>query len=310
MTTHFSRSFKAMGSLCELQLYTQEQSRSDEVFEDLIGEVSRLEEKYSRYKPTSVISQINSAAGQGTPVSVDNETMQLLDYADTLFVESDGMFDITSGVLREVWDFRSARLPSEAEVRSVTPLIGWQHVDRGDAHIYLPQQGMQIDFGGFAKEYAVDVLAARCIDHDIQHGIVNLGGDVRVIGPHPDGAPWRVGIQHPRAPTKVIAVVEVSHGAVATSGDYERFMVVDGKRYCHLLNPETGRSIHPQFASVSIMADSCLVAGSFSTLAMLKGDDAAAWVESTGLPHLLVDQSLHLSGTVHPGSDTSATHEP
>ncbi|MEL6868440.1 MAG: FAD:protein FMN transferase [Pseudomonadota bacterium] len=296
-----------MGSLCELQIYTHEKSRSEEIFEDLIGEVSRLEDKYSRYKSTSVISQINAAAGQGAPVYVDSETVQLLDYADTLFAESDGMFDITSGVLREVWDFRSAKLPSAAEVRSVLPLIGWQNVDRGDDQIYLPQQGMQIDFGGFAKEYAVDALAARCIDHDIQHGIVNLGGDVRVVGPHPDGTPWRVGIQHPRAPAKAISVVEVSHGAVATSGDYERFMLIDGKRYCHLLNPETGRSIHPQFASVSIMADSCLVAGSFSTLAMLKGDDAAAWIESTGLPHLLVDQSLRLSGTVHAESDTGET---
>lgn len=293
-----SRSFKAMGSLCEIQLYAQGGKPPDDIFQDLIGEVDRLEEKYSRYKSTSVISEINAAAGHGRPVSLDEETMQLLDYADRLYVESDGMFDITSGVLRRVWDFRSGRLPSEAEVRSVTPLIGWRRVVRDDNHIYLPQQGMQIDFGGFAKEYAVDVLAARCIDHGIQHGMVNLGGDVRVVGPHPDGSPWRVGIQHPRVPTKIISVVEVAQGAVATSGDYERFMLIDGKRYSHLLNPETGQSIHPQFASISIMADSCLVAGSFSTLAMLKPKDVCAWLESTGLPHLLIDQSLCLSGTV------------
>lgn len=183
-----SRSFKAMGSRCELQLYLPEDAQPEPVLRSLIGEVNRLEEKYSRYKPTSVVSQINAAAGQDRTVPIDDETASLLDYADALFNQSDGMFDITSGVLREVWDFRSDRLPSDADLEPVLPLISWPSVVRGDDHIYLPKPGMQIDFGGFGKEYAVDVLAARCLDENVEHGIVNLGGDVRVIGPHPDGS--------------------------------------------------------------------------------------------------------------------------
>ena len=287
-----------MGSPCELQLYIKDGTNPDAIFQNLIDEVVRLERKYSRYKPDSVISRINSSAGSGVAVSIDEEAARLFDYADALYQQSDGLFDITSGVLREVWDFRSGRLPSAAKIDSVLPLIGWNHVERKENQVYLPRKGMQVDFGGFGKEYAVDVLVSRCIEHEIEHGVINLGGDVRVVGPHPDGTPWRVGIQHPRAQGRTIAIIDVHHGAVATSGDYERFMLIDGRRYCHLLDPTTGYSFEPEFASVSVLADSCLIAGSFSTLAMLKREGAGLWLASTGLPYLLVDASLALSGSI------------
>ncbi|MEL6367727.1 MAG: FAD:protein FMN transferase [Pseudomonadota bacterium] len=295
-----------MGSRCELQLYLPASKQSEAIFRELIGEVNRLEEKYSRYKQTSVISAINAAAGRGAPTIIDAETAQLFDYADALYVQSDGMFDITSGVLRQAWDFRSGQLPSDAAIDDTLPLIGWRKVARGPDHIYLPRAGMQVDFGGFAKEYAVDVVTTRCLDLGVEHGIVNLGGDVRVVGPHPDGSPWRVGIQHPRSSDETIAVVELDQGAVATSGDYERFMVVDGKRYCHLLDPRTGRSLQSSLASVSVLANNCLVAGSFSTLAMLQSEAADEWLLSSGLPHLTVDQSLSVNGTIGRTSTAAA----
>lgn len=298
MATLHTKTFRAMGSRCELQLYVPASKQSEAIFRELIGEVDRLEGKYSRYKQTSVISAINAAAGRGAATIIDAETAQLFDYADALYVQSDGMFDITSGVLRQAWDFRSGQLPSDATIDDTLPLIGWRKVARGHDHIYLPSAGMQVDFGGFAKEYAVDVVATRCLDLGVEHGIVNLGGDVRVVGPHPDGSPWRVGIQHPRSSDKIIAVVELDQGAVATSGDYERFMVVDGKRYCHLLDPSTGRSLQSSLASVSVLAYNCLVAGSFSTLAMLQSEAADEWLLSSGLPHLTVDQSLSVDGTI------------
>ena len=294
----FTRAFKAMGSRCELKLYLAGGIDPDVVFDDLIRELGRLEAKYSRYLPDSVISQINRAAGTGQPIPIDEETVRLLDYADALYVQSDGLFDVTSGVLREIWNFRDGVLPSEEDIQATLPFIGWHRVERDGQQVHLPDAGMQIDFGGFGKEYAVDVLAVRCLDHDISHGVVNLGGDVRVVGPHPDGAPWRIGIQHPRSPGESIAVIECSEGSLATSGDYERFMLVDGKRYSHLLNPRTGRSLETHFASVSVLADSCLIAGSFSTLAMLKSHEAPAWLDDTELPHLLVDHSLNISGTI------------
>lgn len=131
-----------------------------------------------------------------------------------------------------------------------------------------------------------------------QFGLVNLGGDVHVLGPHPDGRPWRIGIQHPRFPNKPIASIDIVKGAIATSGDYERYMVVDGKRYSHLLNPSSGKSIRPYFASISVIAEHCLIAGSFSTIAMLKSEKEKNWISDKGVPYLTVDQKMILSGTV------------
>lgn len=128
--------------------------------------------------------------------------------------------------------------------------------------------------------------------------MINLGGDIRVIGPHPDETPWRVGIRHPRKPDTAIAGVDISAGGIATSGDYERYMLVNGKRYSHLLNPLTGNCIQPYFASISVIADSCLLAGSFSSIAMLKSQEDKHWLNDIGLPYLTIDQSIKLNGTL------------
>ena len=287
-----------MGSRCELKIYSTSKSKSQKVRDLVIAEVSRFEEKYTRYKPTSVTSLINAEAGTNRPVKVDFETARLLDYAGSLYQQSDGLFDITSGVLRQAWDFRSYQLPTDEELGPILDVIGWSKITWENDYVYLPIKGMEIDFGGFVKEYTADVIATICIENDIKHGFINLGGDLRVIGPHPDGSPWRVGIQHPREKEKPIVVVDIKYGAVATSGDYERYMIVDNVRYSHLLNPKTGWSIKPTYASVSIVAESCLLAGSFTTIAMLKSEKDPLWLSDVDLPYLKVDQLMKLSGTM------------
>ena len=294
--TLYSFPFKAMGSVCEAKLYVPSPNRMKDITALLTREVNRLEEKYTRYKVTSVTSEINAGAGKGHPVSIDHETAQLLHYADTLYQQSDGLFDITSGVLRNAWDFRSGQLPTPSALRQCLPLIGWQDVVLTQHSIQLPRQGMQIDFGGFVKEYTADVLSTLCQNNQVMHGLINLGGDIRVIGPHPNGSPWRVGIQHPRQGEQPIARVNVFSGGIATSGDYERYMVIDGVRYCHLLNPLTGQSIQPAFASVSVIADSCLIAGSFSSIAILKSQLEKEWLAHIDLPYLTIDQTMTTSG--------------
>ncbi|WP_111641090.1 FAD:protein FMN transferase [Marinimicrobium alkaliphilum] len=288
--------FKAMGSRCELQLYGSEHLART-VGEVALAYVRRLERKYSRYRGDSVTSTINLAAGLH-PVTVDHETARLLDYADALYQQSSGLFDVTSGILRRAWDFTSNKLPSEVELTHLTPLIGWHRVGWDGHQIFLPDPGMELDFGGYVKEYCADQVADLCRQHGITHGLVNLGGDIHLIGPHPDGSPWLVGIQNPRSPGKPIAKVTMTEGAIATSGDYERYMVVDGIRYSHLLNPFTGRSLQPTFASASVIAARCLIAGSFSTLALLKSPLEPQWLTDQGLPYLLVDPALRLSGTL------------
>jgi thiamine biosynthesis lipoprotein len=148
--------------------------------------------------------------------------------------------------------------------------------------------GMEIDFGGIVKEYAVDRAAALCQSAGVRHGVINLGGDIKVIGPRADGSPWRIGIRHPRHKEAIMQTILLREGALASSGDYERCILVNGVRYGHVLNPKTGWPVR-HLAAVSVIADFCVIAGSASTIAMLKEENGPAWLDSLGLPYLWAD---------------------
>jgi thiamine biosynthesis lipoprotein len=143
---------------------------------------------------------------------------------------------------------------------------------------------MELDLGGYVKEYAADRVAALLSGAGCRAGLVDLGGDLAIVGPHPDGQPWMVGIRDARHGDRAAMSVPVYAGGVATSGDYERCMVVDGARYGHILDPRTGWPV-AGLASVTVFAPRCLIAGSASTIAMLQGEGARAWLDALGLPH-------------------------
>jgi thiamine biosynthesis lipoprotein len=147
---------------------------------------------------------------------------------------------------------------------------------------------MEIDFGGVVKEYAVDRAAALCYAQGIKHGVINLGGDIRVVGPRADGSPWRVGIRHPRSEDALLDTLLLYEGALASSGDYERCIRVNDVRYGHVLNPKSGWPVR-HLAAVSVVGDFCVVAGSASTIAMLKEAQGIEWLQDLGLPYLWVD---------------------
>jgi thiamine biosynthesis lipoprotein len=297
----FRTVFRAMASEHELLLWCDDEARATHAAEAAIADVARIEAKYSRYRDDSVTSQINRAAG-GEAVGIDAETSSLLSYADQCHRLSNGLFDLTSGVLRRAWDFRRVppRIPDAAALAAATALIGWDRVEWDRRSVRLPIAGMEIDFGGIGKEYAADRAATVCLEHGVAHGLVNLGGDVRAVGPQPDGAPWRVGIRHPRRDGAAIATVLLESGAVATSGDYERFFEVAGRRYCHILDPRTGRSVS-HWQSVSVVAPLCVVAGSCATIAMLMERDGEAFLREQGFRYLAVDAGGALHGTAAAG---------
>ena len=287
-----------MGSPCELQLWGESRDSVATIAEACSREIDRLERKFSRYRDDSLTTQINRSAGDISGVELDSETAALLDFAATAHRESNGRFDPTSGVLRRVWNLRSGRLPTPDAVQEVLPLVGWSKLLWENPRIVLPIPGMELDFGGFVKEYAADRTAELCRKRGLTSGIIDLGGDLAVVGPHPNGQPWLVGIRNPRRPSEAMARIALYSGGLATSGDYERFMIVDGKRYSHLLDPRTGEPHDGGPACVSITADHCLIAGSTSTIAMLQPEaDASRFLEDVGLPHLLVTQSGRISGT-------------
>jgi thiamine biosynthesis lipoprotein len=300
--------FRAMGSPCELQLRGRSRQAVAQIANACRSEVDRLERKFSRYRDDSLATQINRSAGCQEGVEVDEETAALLDFASTAYAQSNGRFDPTSGVLRRIWDFKSGRIPSSQEVKEVLELVGWSKLVWQDRRIALPRKGMQLDFGGFVKEYAADRAAELCRARGMTSGIIDLGGDLAVVGPHPNGDPWLVGIRDPRKPKVAIARIALRSGGLATSGDYERFMIVDGIRYSHLLDPRTGMSHNGGPACVSITADHCLVAGITSTIAMLHSEaETPAFLQDVGLRHLVVSQRGKLSGTTHQVVSTRKT---
>jgi thiamine biosynthesis lipoprotein len=193
--------------------------------------------------------------------------------------------------LRRAWDFKSKKVPTQAELEFVLPLVGWDKVQWGGGKVQLTREGMELDLGGIGKEYAVDRACGMLLSAGVTSALVNLGGDVRVIGAQADGGSWRVGIAHPREQGATIATVELRGGAVATSGDYERFFEVDGKRYSHILNPRTGFPVQG-FQSVSVVADSCLIAGTASTVAMLLGKKGGkGFLKRLGLRSVVVEET-------------------
>ena len=279
--------FFAMAAENEVQLHSEDPAQAERVANAAIAEVKRIEAKYSRYLDDSVVSRINANAG-GAPVKVDDETLALLGFADACFRQSEGLFDATSGVLRRAWNFKEPRVPTQAELDAILPLVGWDHVETSNAHVRLQRPGMQLDFGGFGKEYAVDRAARVMADLGAASAMVNLAGDLAILGSQPGNAPWRVGIKHPRRDDKLLATLPVTSGAIATSGDYERFIEVDGVRHCHVLDPRTGRSARG-LQAVTVQASACILAGSATTIAMLKGREAGlAWLDELGMAYLAV----------------------
>jgi FAD:protein FMN transferase len=288
--------FHAMASDCTVHLSGETAEEVEQFAAAAESEVRRIEMRYSRYRDDSELTRINKVAATGGSVGIDAETAGLIDYAKACFTKSGGAFDITSGLLRKVWDFSASRLPDQGSIDAVLPFIGFDRVTLSSGQLQFNQPGMELDFGGLGKEYAADRAAEVCADLGARHGFIDLGGDIRVVGPQSNGLPWRIGIRHPRDPDKLVAEVKLPNGALATSGDYERFVEVDGRRYCHILNPRTGWPAQA-LSSVTVISERCLVAGSLSTTAVLKGKDGVTWLQSLGVRHIVIDQNDKYCGT-------------
>ncbi|MGZ8137083.1 MAG: FAD:protein FMN transferase [Methylococcaceae bacterium] len=286
-----------MGSPCDIQLYAKHDAQAKQAIDTAIADVYRLEARYSRYRSDSFLSAINRVAASVGSITVDEETAGLLNYAETCYQQSDGLFDITSGILRRAWRFDSGALPDEQQINELLDRVGWHKLYWRSPMLEFPTPGMEIDFGGIVKEYAVDRAAALCRATGVHHGIVNLGGDIKVIGPRPDNEPWRVGIRHPRNKEAILDTLLLHEGALASSGDYERCIVLDGVRYGHVLNPKTGWPVS-HLAAVSVVGDFCVVAGSASTIAMLREKNGPDWLQNLGLPHLWVDVRGEVGGSL------------
>ena len=265
-----------MGSPCELLCEASSARDAEKLAALVAAEAWRIEEKLSRYIDGNIIHQINSANGK--PVEVDGETAQLLDFAVTLFSMSDAAFDITSGVLRRAWTFDgSDNIPAAKDVEALLILVGWDKVDWQSPKFTMPA-AMEIDLGGIGKEYAVDRAVGILRSVGDTPCLVNFGGDLAVTGPPQLRKAWTVGIESVDL-SGVAKLIELRHGALATSGDVRRFLMKDGVRYGHVIDPRTGWPVEEAASSITVAADTCTQAGMLSTLAMLKGAFAEQFLD-------------------------------
>jgi len=268
--------FMAMASPCDVLMEVEDELLAQEILNAVANEAWRIEDKFSRYKKDNIIFQINHSHGE--IVAINEETSRLLDFANELFEISEGLFDVTSGVLRQLWKFDgSDKIPTKQQVKKIVKNIGWQKVSRQKGSVVLPE-GMEIDLGGIGKEYAVDRCVHIARQKTKQSVLVNFGGDLAMTVPRKNKTFWSVG-RLITGSDEACGIFQLYSGAIATSGDANRYLLKDGKRYSHILNPKTGWSVIDAPHTVSVAAATCIEAGMMSTLAMLQGGRAEEFLK-------------------------------
>lgn len=278
---YFSGSFRCMASPCTVFIDNTSRKSASTLTRIAAREASRIESKFSRFRDNNIIHSINHS--EGKKIEVDSETSLLLDFAQNCYEMSDGLFDITSGILRRIWKFDgSTNIPDKQSVSELLPLIGWNKVNWDSPSLTLPY-GMELDLGGIGKEYAVDKTLLLLRNHTNKSVLVNFGGDLSVSSPRENDQPWLIGVEKSTTLGTTNTHIELSQGALTTSGDSHRFLKKDGIIYSHVLDPLTGWPVLKAPRSVTVAADNCTEAGILSTLAMLKGTDAESFLNAQGV---------------------------
>ena len=234
------------------------------------------ERLFSKTIEGSDIWNLNHA--EGKPVRVDPETIALLELAVEIGKASNGAFDVTIAPVSALWDFTAddPKVPAESELEQALTLVDYRSIRIEDDTVTL-LNGCQLDLGGIAKGYIADCVAAYLKQRGVEHACINMGGNIVVFGGKPDGKPWTIGIRDPNGtPDQSEETVTLNDGVLVTSGNYERFFMLDGKRYHHILDPKSGMPVQNGLASVTILADSSAVADALSTACFVLGEEAAA----------------------------------
>lgn len=274
----------ALGTNCEVQ-YSCADATAARTFEAAVtGWVAAFEAKYSRFRPDSLVSRINAAAGRDW-VEIDAEMERFLDLCDSLQIMTRGLLDVTALPLMRLWDYKAAvpRIPSADEIAAARRLVGWKRVERAPGRVRLPEAGMAIDFGGWGKEYAVDVVAAIACDHGISSALVDFGHDLHAIGSAPGKPGWHIGLEDPARPGVACwGSLALADRSVASSGDYVRGFTINGVRYGHIIDPRTGFPVAHGARQVTVIAPSCLLAGVLSTTAFIMNPaDGIRFIQET-----------------------------
>ncbi|MFC1850616.1 FAD:protein FMN transferase [candidate division CSSED10-310 bacterium] len=260
-----------MGTSIEIQVLAPSQAVGQTALEAAMAEIQRIDALMSTYRSDSEIQAINRQAGK-SPVPVSTETWSVVQKAVQMSNLTGGAFDITYKPLWTLWQQSGSLAPPvNKDIVETLKLVGSKNItfSAENRTIFLSVPGMNIDLGGIAKGYAVDCAIQILKNHGLEHAIVNAGGDLRAIGHKQDRA-WTAGIRHPRSKKEIIATLPVQDEALVTSGDYERYLIINGKKYAHILDPRTGYPVQ-HVVSVTVIAPTALEADAFSTAIFVLG---------------------------------------
>jgi FAD:protein FMN transferase len=285
-----------MGTRVSVELWADDEVAGNKLIAEVLALYRHIDDDMSTYKPDSEISRINARAS-AQPVVASRELYDLIARALDLSALSAGAFDITYESVGYLYDFHAHRHPSEAEIDARLPRIDYHLVilDPATHTIRFAQDGVRINLGGIAKGYAVEQAAALLRRAGVEHAVLNVGGDTRVLGDR-RGSPWIVGIRHPRLATEVVTRLPLVDEAISTSGDYERFFEEDGRRYHHIINPTTGEPTEGILSTTVIGPDATMTDGLSTTLFVLGVDAGLKLIET--LPEyeaVIIDSSGELS---------------
>ena len=239
----FQRTLKLMGSRFDLTVVAENQTKGDAYLDMAIAEISRIERLISSWDPNSQTSKINQNAAVA-PVKVDQELFNLIARAIKISKLTQGAFDISYASMDRIWKFDGSvmEMPSEEAIKQSVAKVGYQNIvlNQENGTVFLKNEGMKIGFGAIGKGYAADMAKALLMKNGVDSGIINASGDLNAWGTQPDGKDWMVAIVNPLNKEKVFSWLPVKDQAVVTSGNYEKFVILNGERYTHIIDPRTG----------------------------------------------------------------------
>lgn len=277
----FREGMRLMGNHFEISVVGETSETAKQHIAAAVAEISRIENLLSTFKETSETNLVNSMAGK-QPVTVSAEVFSLIQRCQVISSVTQGAFDISYGsVDKRLWNFDKTMntLPDAKTAREKVKLINYQNIilDEASSTVFLKNEGMRIGFGGIGKGYAAGRAKRILQDAGVKSGIVNASGDLVAWGLQPDGTPWTVGISNPDKPDMPFSWLNVNEQAVATSGNYEKFVMIDGKKYSHTIDPKTGLPIRG-IKSATIIAPDAEIADALTTPVMIMGIEAGLYL--------------------------------
>ena len=270
----FKKNIRLMGNQFEFTLIDENENNANETFEIAIQEIKRIETLLTTFSDTSITYKINENAGV-SPVIVDDEVFQLIKRCQFISKITQGAFDISYGSLdKRFWNFdlNMTSLPDPKVAKKAVELINYENIllNETDKTVFLKNKGMRIGFGGIGKGYAAEMAKKKLIENNVLNGIVNASGDLTAWGFQENGEAWTIGVADPNQRKSIFSTFKITNKAVATSGNYEKFITINNKRYSHTIDPKTGYPISG-IKSVTILAENAEIADALATPVTVMG---------------------------------------